>query len=96
LATGLLPFVGPGFFLGYLTAPPPSTTTAVAADNESASVARVAAAAGIPFVAFRAVSDGAGDPLHLPGFPVQFFVYARLAAHNAAAATAAFLSRWTG
>jgi len=42
----------------------------------------------------RAVSDGQGDPLHLPGFPSQFFVYRQLAANNAAAVTRAFLSTW--
>jgi nucleoside phosphorylase len=60
-------------------------------DEETAAVAREAAARGIPFVAFRGVSDGAGDPLNLPGFPNQFFTYYRLAAHNAAAALAAFV-----
>ena len=62
-------------------------------DMETAAVAREAAARGIPFIAFRAVSDGAGDPLGLPGFPAQFFAYYRLAAHNAAAAAVAFLER---
>ncbi len=62
-------------------------------DMETAAAAREAAARGIPFIAFRAVSDGAGDPLGLPGFPGQFFAYYRLAAHNAAAAAVAFLER---
>jgi nucleoside phosphorylase len=62
-------------------------------DMETAAVAREAAARGLPFIGFRAVSDGAGDPLGLPGFPVQFFAYYRLAAQNAAAATIAFLER---
>ena len=62
-------------------------------DMETAAIAREAAARGVPFIAFRAVSDGAGDPLGLPGFPQQFFAYYRLAAHNAAAATVAFLER---
>jgi len=64
---------------------------------ETAAVARVAAARHIPFLAFRALSDSdaadhGGDPLMLPGFPVTFFVYAQLAADNAAAAVIAFLS----
>lgn len=63
----------------------------VATDMETAAVAREAAARGIPFIAFRAVSDGTDDPLNLPGFPSQFFAYYRLAARNAAAATIAFL-----
>jgi nucleoside phosphorylase len=65
-----------------------------ATDMESAAVAAEAAARKLPFIAFRAVSDGAGDPLGLPGFPAQFFAYYRLAARNAAAATAAFVARW--
>lgn len=65
----------------------------VTVDMESAAAAREAAARGLPFIAFRAVSDGAEDPLGLPGFPAQFFAYYRLAARNAAAATASFLTR---
>jgi nucleoside phosphorylase len=65
-----------------------------ATDEETAAVGREVAARDLPFVAFRAVSDGAGDPLGLPGFPAQFFAYYRLAARNAAAATAAFVERW--
>ncbi|GIW46058.1 MAG: phosphorylase [Candidatus Binatia bacterium] len=63
----------------------------VVTDMETAVIARAALQRGLPFIAFRAVSDGAGDPLGLPGFPAQFFVYYRLAARNAAAATLAFL-----
>jgi nucleoside phosphorylase len=63
----------------------------VTVDMETAAVAREAAARGLPFIAFRAVSDGSEDPLGLPGFPSQFFAYYRLAAENAAIATAAFL-----
>ena len=69
----------------------------VVEDMETAAVARVAAARHIPFLAFRALSDSdaadhGGDPLMLPGFPVMF-VYAQLAADNAAAAVIAFLDR---
>lgn len=60
-------------------------------DMETTAIAREAAVRGLPFIAFRAVSDGEGDPLNLPGFPAQFFAYYRLAADNAAAAAAAFL-----
>jgi nucleoside phosphorylase len=63
----------------------------VTVDMETAAVAGEAAARGLPFLAFRAVSDGAEDPLGLPGFPSQFFAYYRLAAENAAIATSAFL-----
>jgi nucleoside phosphorylase len=55
----------------------------------------VAASAGVPFLGVRAVSDGGGDPLHLPGFPVQFFAYRQLAGNNAAALTVAILREWT-
>jgi nucleoside phosphorylase len=68
----------------------------VVTDMETAVIARAAARRGLPFIAFRAVSDGAGDPLGLPGFPAQFFVYYRLAARNAAAATLAFLQALPG
>jgi nucleoside phosphorylase len=60
-------------------------------DMETAAAAREAAARGVRFIAFRAVSDGAADPLGLPGFPAQFFAYYRLAATNAAIAATAFL-----
>jgi len=72
----------------------PATGTLDADDMETAAVARVAFDEGIPFIGFRAASDGAGDPLMLPGFPVQFFVYRQLAADNAAAVALAFLERW--
>jgi nucleoside phosphorylase len=62
-------------------------------DNETGAVAAEAAALGLPFIAFRGVSDGAGDPLGLPGYPTEFFAYYRLAARNAAAATKAFVER---
>ncbi|HVN83213.1 MAG TPA: hypothetical protein VMW17_00055 [Candidatus Binatia bacterium] len=65
----------------------------IATDNETAGIAREATARGIPLIAFRAVSDGADDPLGLPGYPLQFFTYYHLAADNAAAATLAFLDR---
>lgn len=80
-------------------APTPAALIAVdepvqtAVDMETAAVAAVAHARGLPFIAFRAVSDGDGDPLDLPGFPAQFFTYYRLAARNAAAAVAAFVRR---
>src|SRR5262249_49515316 len=55
-----------------------------AVDEETAAVAREAQARGVPFIAFRAVSDSdrSSDPLGLPGFPLQFFAYYRLAADN--------------
>jgi nucleoside phosphorylase len=68
-------------------------TDPAAVDMETAAIAREATAHGVPFIAFRAVSDGAEDPLMLPGFPAQFFAYYRLAGENAAIATIAFLER---
>jgi nucleoside phosphorylase len=66
-----------------------------ATDMETAAVARVARDARVPFIAFRAASDGNGDPLGDRGFLAQFFDYYRLAANNAAAVTIAFLDAWT-
>jgi len=63
-------------------------------DEETAAVAEVAAAHGVPFLGVRAVSDGHGDPLGLPGFPFQFFVYRQLAGNNAATVTMTFLQLW--
>jgi adenosylhomocysteine nucleosidase len=76
-----------------LTGPPPADPP-MSADMETAAVARVAAAHGVPFVGFRGVSDGAGDPRGDRGFPTQFFDYYRLAADNSAAATVATVKRF--
>jgi len=71
----------------------PRTITAVdVEDMESAAVARVAARRRVPFLAVRAGSDGGGDPLGDRGFPVQFFDYYRLAAHNAGDVTRAIVA----
>jgi len=67
-----------------------------ATDQETAAVQAVADAHGVPFLGVRGVSDGAGDPLRLPGFPFQFFFYKQFAAGNAARVTAAFLQNWAG
>jgi len=66
--------------------------TAEVEDMETGAVARVAARHGVPFVAMRATSDGAGDPLGDRGFPTQFFDYYRLAAKNASLVTRAALA----
>ena len=89
-----IPFVDPEFFTSYFESPPPATTEYHAEDMETAAVAKVATELGIPFIGFRSLSDGLGDPLNLPGFPVQFFVYRQIAADNAAAMTIAFLEAW--
>ena len=75
------------------TVAPADAAAPIVDDMETAAVAREAAARGLPFIGFRATSDGADDPLGLPGFPAQFFAYYRLAARNAADAAVAFLKR---
>jgi adenosylhomocysteine nucleosidase len=65
-----------------------------ATDMETAAAQAVADAQGVPFLGIRGISDGPGDPLHLPGFPFQFFHYKEMAAGNAARVTAAFLQSW--
>ncbi len=62
---------------------PRQASTSDVEDMETAAVARAAARRRVPFLAVRAGSDGAGDPLGDRGFPAQFFDYYRLAAHNA-------------
>lgn len=66
--------------------------TQAAYDQETAAIAREALARSVRFIAFRASSDGGEDPLDLTGF-TEFFAYYRFAAHNAAAAAAAFVAR---
>src|SRR5437763_2825030 len=82
---GVAPFLNPNFFLNYFKNPPSTPAGYDADDMETAAVARVAAEKHVPFIGFRALSDGLGDPLMLPGFPAQFFVYRQYAAENAAA-----------
>lgn len=85
----------PAFLESVLQPPATTTGTYEAQDMETASFGAVLAEAGIPFLGIRAVSDGQGDPLGLPGFPFQFFAYRNLAGDNAAATTLAFLHAWT-
>jgi nucleoside phosphorylase len=73
----------------------PSETNYEASDNETASADQVAQHHHLPFIAFRAISDGSPDPLMLPGYPSQFFVYYQLAAENAQIATLAFIRHWS-
>ena len=72
--------------------PAPTAVTDEIDDMETAVVATLAAQHGIPFVAMRAVSDGAGDPLGDRGFPTQFFDYYHLAATNGALVTRAVVA----
>jgi nucleoside phosphorylase len=84
----------PGFIQAFLQPPAATTADRDAQDEETAAVAQVARAYRVPFLGIRAVSDGEGDPLSLPGFPAQFFVYRQLAGNNAATVTLAFLQAW--
>ena len=92
---------GGGEVFGCDVAPPtaalrggaPAQASPLIEDMETAAIAAEAAARGAPFIAFRAVSDGSGDPLGLPGFPRQFYAYYRLAANNAAAVAEALVAR---
>jgi nucleoside phosphorylase len=81
----------PSFVSAFLQPAQQTTTTMDAQDEETAAVALVARRYRVPFLGIRAVSDGRGDPLNLPGFPWQFFAYRQLAGNNAAAVTIAFL-----
>src|SRR5205823_6286248 len=85
------PFLDPSFFLElFQSFAPGAGGSAVIQDMETAAVARVATEKRIPFIAFRGVSDGRGDPLMLPPIPyLQFVVDQQLAADNAAVATLA-------
>jgi len=94
LAATVPPFLDPSFVLGYPSASAAPPGTFVSEDMETAAVFAIAAAHDVPFIGFRAASDGGGDPLMLPGFPSEFFVYRQLAADNAAAVTLAFLRAW--
>ncbi|HWB68179.1 MAG TPA: hypothetical protein VG708_15265 [Mycobacteriales bacterium] len=94
LLGALSPFISPTFFTDYAASQTPPPGHYVDEDMETAAVAKVAHHAKMPFLGIRAASDGGGDPLHLPGFPVEFFVYRQLAADNAAAAALAFLQAW--
>lgn len=78
---------------GFLTATAPPVD---AVDQETAAAQQVADAHGVPFLGIRGMSDGPGDPLHLPGYPFTFFVYKQLAADNAAIVTEEFLQSWDG
>jgi nucleoside phosphorylase len=79
---------------GHAGLQPAADASPVVEDEETAAIAAEADKRGIPFIAFRGVSDGAPDPLNLPGFPAQFYAYYPISANNAAAATVAFLERF--
>ncbi len=66
------------------------TFQADAVDMETAAVAQAAFANGVPFIAFRSLSDLAGGGADSN----EIDVFGRLAADNAAAVVLAFLQRW--
>ena len=88
------PFLELSFVLDYESASATPPGTYVDQDMETAAVFAVVARHHVPFIGFRAASDGGGDPLHLPGFPAEFFFYRQLAADNAASTALAFLAAW--
>jgi nucleoside phosphorylase len=94
LLESLAPFISPSFFTGYFASSSSPPGKYVSEDNETAEVAKAARAAGVPFIGFRGVSDGGGDPLHLPGYPFSFFVYQQISADNVGAVASAFIRAW--
>jgi hypothetical protein len=89
----LLAIASPSFITGYFSSATVAGTY-VSSDNETAEVAKAARRAGLPFIGFRGVSDGGGDPLHLPGYPFSFFVYQQISADNVGAVASAFIRAW--
>lgn len=90
----------PGFFPGLVTGSvgsgsPTGSGPFIEGDDETGAVGAVANAHKVPFIGFRGISDGSPDPLMLPGFPAQFYVYDQLAADNAAAMALAFVAAWS-
>jgi len=85
----------PAFFTGFFSQAVASNHEFIAYDDETGAVAAVADAHGVPFIGFRAISDGSPDPLMLPGYPSQFVVYDQLAADNETAMALAFVNAYT-
>jgi len=94
--TAIVPFLLNGLLSNLIGLFAPVAPAVDAVDQETAAAQQVADAHGIPFLGVRGMSDGPGDPLHLPGYPFSFFVYKQIAADNAAIVTEAFLESWTG
>lgn len=90
------PFLAFGLFSNLTGLLNPVVPPVDAVDQETAAAQQVADAHGIPFLGIRGMSDGPGDPLHLPGYPFTFFVYRDIAADNAAIVTEAFMRTWDG
>jgi nucleoside phosphorylase len=94
--TAIVPFLVNGLLSNLIGLFSPVAPAVDAVDQETAAAQQVADAHGIPFLGVRGMSDGPGDPLHLPGYPFTFVVYKQIAADNAAIVTEAFLESWTG
>lgn len=67
-----------------------------AIDEETAAVQTVADKHTVPFLGFRGISDGPGDPLSLPNASLEFYLYKQLAADNVAAAVEQYMLIWNG
>ena len=94
--TAVVPFLAGGLLSNLTGLLSPVAPAVDAVDQETAAAQQVADAHGIPFLGVRGMSDGPGDPLHLPGYPFTFVVYKQIAADNAAIVTEAFMENWTG
>jgi hypothetical protein len=92
----VIPFLARGLLTNLTGLLSPEIPPVDAVDQETAAAQQVADAHGIPFLGIRGMSDGPGDPLHLPGYPFTFVVYKQIAADNAAIVTEAFMENWTG
>jgi nucleoside phosphorylase len=92
----VVPFLARGLLTNLTGLLSPEIPPVDAVDQETAAAQQVADAHGIPFLGIRGMSDGPGDPLHLPGYPFTFVVYKQIAADNAAIVTEAFMENWTG
>jgi hypothetical protein len=91
----------PAILLSRLSPPAPSEsaastktgTTYIATDQQTTSAMAAAKAHGVPFIAFRGISDtdAVGDL-----WPFEFLVYQQLAADNAAVAARLWIGHWNG
>lgn len=92
---GVQGMADPGFITGlFALAGGGGSHEYIEVDEETGAVAAVAHTNGVPFIGFRGISDGTADPLMLPGFPSQFFVYTQIAADNSARLVQAFVKAY--
>jgi nucleoside phosphorylase len=93
--TGMQGIADPGFITGlFALAGGSGSHEFIESDEETGAVAAVVNAHNVPFIGFRGISDGTADPLMLPGFPAQFFVYTQIAANNSAKLALAFVNAY--